>query len=140
MEQQNYEILIKQIADALARRANSDLKRLNLTMPQANLLRALTALPEHKTTFKEAEKLIHMAQSTTAGLIARLEQKKLVVSFVDANDKRVKFVGLTTDGAAASAAAEQKMRQTQEHLLAGLTKTERIMFWELLNKIAAYVE
>lgn len=40
------------------------------------------------------EKILHVAQSTAAGIINRLEQKGLVTGFGDYSDKRIKLLFL----------------------------------------------
>lgn len=46
-------------------------------------------------TFKEIEKDLHVAQSTTAGLLGRLQEKNLIHCCDDSKDKRIKVACLT---------------------------------------------
>ena len=76
-----------------------------------------------------------MAQSTAAGIVARLEQKGFVEGFGDPADRRVKLVRITAAGEACCRQAERNMEQTEANLLSGLTETERSIFLTLLKKV-----
>ena len=76
-----------------------------------------------------------MAQSTAAGITARLEQKGFVESFGDPADRRVKLVRITAAGEACCRQAEKNMAQTETELLSGLTEAERGILLVLLRKV-----
>ena len=86
-EQSHCGILIRQINNAFEKKANTRLKETNLTFSQMSALIEILNMPTKKTTFKELEKRLSLAQSTTVGLISRLEQKKLVHVSGDKDDK-----------------------------------------------------
>lgn len=67
-------ILIKQINDALFKRANRYLADTGLTLSQMRLQQLLVEAPGKSLSFKDAEHELHVAQSTTVGLIGRLER------------------------------------------------------------------
>lgn len=91
--------------------------------------------PGQKLTFKELEKRMALAQSTTAGLISRLEHKKLVLVFGDQNDKRIKYVEITSLGAEYCHNARQDMENTEKELLKHFSNQEKESFLSLLKKI-----
>lgn len=126
---------IKQINSALEKNANNTLRKLDLTFAQVSALLAIRDFPEQKISLKELEKILHVAQSTTAGIISRLEQKGLVTGFGDSSDKRIKLVQMTSLGEAYCREAEQNMKEAEENLLSGLTETERSIFNSLLKKV-----
>lgn len=126
---------IKQINSALEKNANNTLRKQDLTFAQVSALLAIRDFPEQKISLKELEKILHVAQSTTAGIINRLEQKGLVTGFGDSSDKRIKLVQMTTLGEAYCREAEQNMKEAEESLLSGLTETERSIFNSLLQKV-----
>ena len=84
-------LLIKQIHDELRKNANNALRPLDITLVQLDALESLSQAPEGQRTLKELEQILHVAQSTAAGIIARLEQKGFVEGFGDAGlrDKQV---------------------------------------------------
>lgn len=133
-------LLIKQINDALERRANNELRSDGLTLVQAGALFALSKLPGQEASMKDLEKILHVAQSTTAGIIARLEQKGLVESFGDMQDKRIKMVRITVCGLDCCKKGYEHMADTERNLLSGLTELEANMFKELLQKVCSYMK
>ena len=67
--------LIKQINDELRKRANNMMRSQDMTMAQIGALLALYHTPEKQLSMKQIEKELHVAQSTTVGIISRLEHK-----------------------------------------------------------------
>ncbi|MGN0708081.1 MAG: MarR family winged helix-turn-helix transcriptional regulator [Faecalibacterium sp.] len=127
---------IKHINDALQRDSNNQLRSQDLTLSQIAVLLHLENSPGHALPLKELEKQLQVAQSTAAGITARLEQKGFVEGLGCPQDRRVKMVRITSAGLACCAAAQQQMHQAEEHLLAALNKEERILFASLLKKVS----
>lgn len=134
-KQNNCGMLIHQINIALEKKANSRLKEKDLTFSQMSALIEILNMPAGKTTFKELEKRLSLAQSTTVGLISRLEQKKLVHVSGDKDDKRIKYVEITSLGKKFCNEARQEMEDTERKLLANLSAEEAETFLSLLKKI-----
>lgn len=128
-------MFIKQINSTLEKNANNTLRKQDLTFAQVSALLAIRDFPEQKISLKELEKILHVAQSTTAGIINRLEQKGLVTGFGDSSDKRIKLVQMTPLGERYCQEAEHNMKKAEERLLSGLTETERSIFKSLLQKV-----
>lgn len=128
-------LLLRQINNSLEKRANNDLRARDLTLAQVSALLSIQKTKEKQVTFKELEKILHLAQSTTAGIISRLEQKKLVEIHGDVSDKRIKYVCITPLGEQCCEEAEESMEKTEEILLSPLTDTERSLFYNLLQKV-----
>lgn len=127
--------LIKQISDELRKNANNAMRSQNMTLTQLEALLELERAPEGQRSLKELEKLLHVAQSTAAGVISRLEQKGFVQGLADAGDRRVKLVQITQAGRDCVSQAAQSRERAEEQLLAGLTATERDIFLTLLKKV-----
>lgn len=128
-------LLIKQINDELRKNANNALRAQDMTLTQLDALVELDQAPEGQRSLKELEQILHVAQSTAAGIIARLEQKGLAEGFGDAEDRRVKRVRITPAGTACVRAALHHRAEAEEQLLSGLTETERDIFYTLLQKV-----
>lgn len=136
MEQhQDCGLLIKQINDELRKNGNNALRSQDMTLTQLDALAELDRSPEGQRSLKQLEQLLHVAQSTAAGIIARLEQKGLVEGFGDVEDRRVKLVRITPEGAACVRTALHHRAEAEERLLSGLTETEREIFYTLLKKV-----
>lgn len=128
-------LLIKQIDEELRKNANNALRPQDMTMAQLEALVELDRAPEGRRSLKELEQILHVAQSTAAGIIARLERKGLVEGFGDAEDRRVKLVRITPAGVECVRTALHHRAEAEERLLSGLTETERDIFYSLLKKV-----
>ncbi len=127
--------LIKKVHDEIEKKANALLRQQDLTLSQMNVLMELEASPNHQLTLKELEGLLHVAQSTAAGIVVRLEQKGFVESFTDENDRRVKKVMLTPAGRQCCKNAASDVKEIEAKLLSGLTEAEKLLFLDLLEKV-----
>ena len=127
--------LIKQISDEMRKKANNAIRSYNITLAQLGALIELERAPDGQRSLKELEKLLHVAQSTAAGIIARLEQKGFVQGFEATDDRRVKLVRIPPDGQACVHNSLQKRNVAEEELLGGLTEAEQKQFYILLKKV-----
>lgn len=130
-------VLLKQIHDVQEKNINNTLRNLDLTFSQINVLRALLHTADKQMSLKELEKILHVAQSTTARIVAKMESKGLIDSFGDASDKRIKYIRLTQYGEQYSSNAKQKLEEEETRLLSSLTETEKMVFISLLQKITS---
>lgn len=127
--------LIKQIHDELEKNANNAMRSHDITMAQCSVLLVLNEVSEKQMALKELERILHVAQSTAAGIVTRLEQKGLVESLGSPDDKRIKMVRITMQGMQSCSQAEQEMEKAEKTLLSGLTITEQEIFLSLLKKV-----
>lgn len=111
------------------------LRQQDLTLAQMNVLMELEAIPDQQLTLKGPEGLLHVAQSTAAGIVVRLEQKGFVESFTDENDRRVKKVTVTPAGLQCCKNAASDVKNIESQLLSGLTEAEKLLFLGLLKKV-----
>lgn len=132
--------LIKQISTALEKRANNSLNKDNLTLSQVSVLFLLKNAVDDKMTFKDLEKALHVAQSTTVGIISRLEAKNMVESYIDPDDKRIKWVSITAMGKEVCELTYSHVKETETEIARGLTKEERATLITLLQKVADNLE
>ncbi len=131
-----YGLLIKQIHDAIEKRANNDLRSQDITLAQLMVLRTLHEAADQTVPLKVLEYHIKVAQSTMAGIVARLAQKGFVESIGDASDKRVKLVRLTPSGEACCEKVKEHMEATERFLLSALSAQEQTIFYDLLQKVS----
>lgn len=125
--------LIKKMCESLERKVNNSLQSLDLTCAQAHVLIVLDHLAGNMCSLKELEKYFHVAQSTIAGTVARLEKKKLVEGVADASDRRIKMVRLTELGKARCLAARNDMLRTEQLIVSNMTTEEAQEFGRLLR-------
>jgi DNA-binding MarR family transcriptional regulator len=131
---------IKQIHDALERDANNLFRAKNLTLSQWRLLLVLSEASDGSHPLKTLEKLMHVSQATTAGIVQRLEQKGFIEGFGDIDDKRVKNVRITEKGRTVCDEASEQMDCAEQRLAGGLTEIEKQLFRELLRKVSENVK
>ena len=128
-------LLLKQINDEMRKNANNALRVQDLTLTQLEALMQLEQAPEGQYSLKELEQILHVAQSTAAGIMSRLEQKGYVEGFGDAGDRRIKLVRITPAGVECVHTALHHRAEAEERLLSGLTEAERNIFYMLLQKV-----
>lgn len=126
--------LIKRLHDTLEKRANNALRSQELTMVQNNVLMLLAEVPGKQASLKEVERLMHVAQSTTAGIIVRLEQKGFIEGFEDPADRRIKRIRITRLGEQCCVFARASSANEEQKLLTGFSDEERATFYRLLQK------
>lgn len=127
--------LLKQINDEMRKNANNAMRAQDMTLAQLEALVQLEQAPDGQHSLKELEQLLHVAQSTAAGIISRLEQKGYAEGFGDAGDRRVKLVRITPAGRECVGAVLHHLAEAEERLLSGLTEAERDIFYLLLKKV-----
>ena len=138
MEQQpiaGYGWYIKRIDNALGKEANHNLQSHNLTLQQSHALVMLSHAPDRTLPLKELESRFGAAQSTVAGLVARLEKKGLVEALQSPEDKRIKLVRLTDEGESMHQNCHQDVVNSEARLTSLLTEPEKDVLLELLKKV-----
>ena len=104
-------------------------------MTQMYFLGALSHLPDRTATLKELERYFRVAQSTAAGVAARLEKKGLVESLPNENDRRVKRLRITDAGADTLRHALETMERGEKQMLSPLDEAEQETLITLLRKV-----
>ena len=131
--------LIRQIHCALHKDANNTLREFDLTSVQLYLLFILQKQRGGRLPLKDLEREMGIAQSTTAGLVKRMEEKGLVACAADPADRRVKTVCVTEKGLRLCEDAKAKLDDTEQLLLRCLSEEERTVLLTLLKKVRASV-
>lgn len=135
MEEGACAVLIKQIHSELEKNANNSLRQDDLTLSQVTVLMELDRAEGNQMELKQLERALHVAQSTAAGIVRRLEQKGFVEGFGSPEDKRIKMIRITPLGRDCCRKSEANMRKTEDSLTATLTDTERAILVSLLQKV-----
>ncbi len=128
-------MLIKEIHNAEEKILNNVLKTQDVTISQAKVLSILLSQPEKQASLKHIEKEIQLAQSVTAGIIIRLEQKNYIESFGDSSDKRIKIVRITSLGEQKFQASQQVLAELENKALSALSESESQQLKALLIKV-----
>ena len=131
----SFGILFKQIYDDLEKRVNDTLRYTDLTLAQMAALLIIREKSDKQMPLKELERSLRIAQSTTAGIVSRLEQKGFVESLGQEDDKRIKIVSITAKGEQCCIEADKNLTRIEQEVLSKLTKTEKDKLLLLLKKI-----
>lgn len=127
--------MIKQLHDTIEKHMNQALSKYDLTMLQMGALVMLHRKKQDSCTLKEFERVLHLAQSTTAGVVKRLEQKGYVQTLTDSRDRRIKNVQITPNGLELCTHTAKAVEYTVEQLFEGLDEEELQTLIYLLKKI-----
>ena len=131
-------ILIKKIHDNLEKKINKSLKDSDLTMSQMEALVILSEQVSRQMSLKALEHELHVAQSTAAGIVSRLEQKGFIEAYGQSDDKRIKNIRITKNGMKYCESAAKDMDKVEKELLKNLTEDEKNTLNQLLGKIYEY--
>lgn len=135
MEEGVCAMLIKQIHSELEKNGNNSLRKDDLTVSQISVLIELDKTAEKQLELKYLEEALHIAKSTTVGIIKRLEQKGFVESVGSDEDKRIRIIRMTPLGMDCCRKARENMKNEEEKLTSVLTDTERNILIALLQKV-----
>lgn len=133
-------MMIRQLHLRLSKYSDCALRQHNLTLSQLMALMILQDAPGKELSLKELERKLQVSQPDAAGIITRLEKKKMVDSYIDPDDRRIKRVRLSALGEQYYLEAEHNMKTTEEHLLDGMTNEEKETFKRLLQKACKNME
>lgn len=128
-------MLIKEIHNVEEKILNNALKTQDITISQAKVLSILLNQSAGQASLKHLEKETQLAQSVTAGIIIRLEQKKYIESFGDSSDKRIKIVRITALGEQKFQESQQVLAELENKALSALTEGEAQQLKALLIKV-----
>ena len=131
--------LIRQINCALQKNANNELRAEDLTFAQVHLLFTHRRQKDGLCPLKELERLMGIAQSTTAGLVKRSAEKGFVELQDDPNDRRVKLAHITEKGLQVCDDTVEKIRRTEERMVERLSPEEADTLVTLLTKVYASI-
>lgn len=111
---------------------NKQLREKDLSLTQGIVLIWLNENEVKELPLKVIERKFGTAQSTTLGVINRLEQKKLISTYFSKDRKKI--VKITDSGFALIDTIEKQIDDFDELMFTGFTAGEKLMFVELLKK------
>ncbi|MEE1312365.1 MAG: MarR family transcriptional regulator [Lachnospiraceae bacterium] len=132
---QNFIQILKMINDNVEKITNKQLKEYGITFSQIRIIFVLYRSEKGVYSLKELEKIFDVSQQTMAGIVKRLEVKKLIESLGDSEDKRIKRVQLTDSGRELGKVLLFKMDEVEEKLLSGISQSERKELMNILKRV-----
>ncbi len=127
--------LIRRVQQISAAIFSDELARDELTSVQFASLVVIARRPGLDAT--GVSSLIAYDRATIGGVLDRLEAKKLIRREASSDDRRVKRLFATSQGARALAALAPSVDRVQDRLLAPLDAAERVQFLTLLERLVA---
>lgn len=132
MENDGLGKVLKNISFGIEKSMNNKLRADELSSTQSLVLVWLNEAENHELSIKIIEKNFGTAQSTTLGVINRLEQKGLISTYL--TQQRTKNVKITDDGLSLVESIKEYISDTETELLVGFTLGEKMLFMELLKR------
>jgi DNA-binding MarR family transcriptional regulator len=127
-------VAIRRVSQAVERYSRYLWQVHGLTAPQLGTLRELEKLASASPTLL-AERL-HLSPATMAGILKRLEQRRLVTRMRDEEDRRSFVVRISADGRSLAARAPSLLRDRFREKLNELAFWERSQLLAMLQRTA----
>lgn len=132
--------LLHQLDHGFYQLANRLLKQMELTMPQAMVLKFLSDNEGSCINQRAIEELMHISNPSVTSLMRNMEEKGLLVRRRDVHDARSYRVEITQRGKAVDAQVGGAILQSDRLLLEGLSEQERRALRQMLQRMLANVE
>lgn len=131
----NVGFLVKQINNIYEKDFNNQLKKLDLTSSQAEVLDFLFRCDEEEVTQRDIEKALSLKNPTVTGILKRMEEKGFVMILPSEKDKRCKNVYLTEQAFDIEKKMEAVRRKIDKNLTLGMNKREVEALQKMLNRV-----
>lgn len=128
-------LLIREIHSMIEKDANRHMQAVNLSFAQFSVLMFLYSSGKERVLSKDIQQELHLAQSTSAGLISRLEAKGYVICSPDEKDGRLKWVSLSSEGRKRCDEAEAEREISEEKIMGAIEPDKREEFLQMLRAV-----
>ena len=126
---------IKKINDSLQKKADKSMEEMDLTFSQHHVLVYLIHCENHETSLKNVEKEFKVSQATMAGIVRRLEEKKMLDSYTLKSDKRNKMIKLTIKGIDVCEKSKEMMKNSEKKIRSIYSEEELKNFLDYLDRL-----
>ena len=123
--------LLVKLGNAVTYYRNKKMENIDLTSVQSDVF--IDILRHPGITASELKDHIQLSQSTVAGIIGRLESKKIISKTMDDQDGRKVFLYPTDQGLLLEETLKEIALETQQFLVEGLNESEQAEFTRLLE-------
>ena len=128
---------IVRLGNAVTYYRNIKMQEYGLTSAQGDAIRAILHAPG--ITASELKKKLGLSQSTVAGILERLENKRLIKKTLVDGDARKMSLFPTSQGLELEDMLKQTALETQQIIMEGMTKSEQEEFNRLLEIALAHM-
>lgn len=130
---------LKLINEITEKTANQNLKQYGITLSQMRILMVIDRTEKKTCQMKDLEGIFQLSQQNIVGLVKRLEEKKLLETFVDPDDRRMKKVAMTQEGLQVCKKAYKEVEAIDAWIAEDMTEKEKKDFLHLLEKVYQHV-
>ena len=128
-----YFMRFKQIDNALANNFNMELKDIDLTKSQIDVIGFLDRNKDKKTTQRDIEIGLKLSNPTISGILNRMEEKGFVKRIIDETNKKCKIIELEPKAYEKLKQINAKAIEIEVRMSKGMSKEEKILFNRLLD-------
>ena len=128
-------LALKQISNAFVKDANRTLKRIGLTVSQAEILLFLYHTRIREVSQRDIETYFGLQHPTVIGLLERLRKKGFVQCTVKPEDRRCRTISLTEKAYGIQQEMELRRKKMEQNLLRGIPETHLALLLETLNQM-----
>ena len=140
MKEKIYFMYFQQIDNALGKKFNNDMKQLNLTRSQSDIIRYLDDNSDKKIFQKDIEKALKLKNPTVTGTLNRMEEKGFVIREIDDENKRNKIIKLTKKAHEAIEEIKLRVIETEEIMSKDLNNDEKKLLNKYLGQVLKNIE
>ncbi|MGN0509150.1 MAG: MarR family winged helix-turn-helix transcriptional regulator [Ruminococcus sp.] len=134
MHEKYFGPIMKKISEEIERSANIEIKKYRLTLTQAKIILFLSEYPDKKATQKELEDYLQVSHPTTVTIVKSMESKRIVETYFDDSDRRMKNVKLIWGNEEIYNELRQNAMSIENKLLSGFSEEEKAQFLLFLNR------
>ena len=128
-------MMFKHIDNALGINFNYEMKELDLTKTQTDLIRFIHGNPGKNITQKDIEEGLKLKNPTITGVITRMEEKGFVKTMTDLDDKRCKLICLTEKAYKIENILKIHLESMNNKLIKGLNEEQILKLNEIIDII-----
>lgn len=135
-----YSYLFRMISHEMKQKADQKLEQFDITNEQGHTLGYLYAHQQDGLTQNDIAKALQRTGPTVSNLLRNLERKKLIYRYVDAQDTRIKNIGLTTSGIKLVEAFTSIFDEMEQTLVSQLSEEENEQMKANLTKMLSSLQ
>ncbi|MDD2414705.1 MAG: MarR family winged helix-turn-helix transcriptional regulator [Eubacteriaceae bacterium] len=135
MEQKDIGPMMKKINEEIERKVNGEIKKYHLTLAQARVVLFLSEQSENQVPQKVLEDYLEVSHPTTVNIVKSMCAKKMLETFFDQSDKRVKIVRLIWGNENTYETLKKSAAGIERKLLTGFSDEEKKQFVSLMDRM-----
>ncbi|SPF50852.1 Transcriptional regulator, MarR family [Syntrophobacter sp. SbD1] len=126
---------IVRVAERFKKEQSAILKSYGFSFPQYNVLRVLDASKDGRNTIKDVNQIMLVSGANMTGITKRLEKMGCIVRSTDANDERLKWLGITEKGKQFLISVANEQEQGLRRYLKSYSNEEKSEMLKILRGI-----